>query len=810
MKPTLHLICNAHLDPVWQWRWEEGASEALSTFRTAVELLHEHEDLIFNHNEAVLYRWVRQYDPVLFGEIQKLVSEGRWCISGGWYLQPDVNLPGAEALIRHIAEGRKFFREFFGATPTVAYNFDSFGHSGGLPQILARAGYKMYIHMRPQPHELALPSDLYRWRGIDGTEIVGLRISVGLYHTERDNIGQRLREGTKLALRLQRDVPVFWGIGDHGGGPTRQDLAVIDDFTRTEDRVTVLHSTPELLYAALAEAAGSAPLVEGDLQRCFTGTYTSISRLKRRCQESLGQLVQTEALRAGSWWLRDQAYPAAELDECWRDHLFNDFHDILPGSCIQPAEQDALDQYGRVAESVRRLRLGAAASFNQGPPRPAYIPLTVLNSDPVLPVVPVEVDCMLDLRPKWKGTWHLDLFDAAGNAVACQEEQPESLLPFNGWRRRVSFLARPGGIGATAYELRIAQGKPAHRGMTPAVRHTFKGRTGLIEALDAGRDRECLAGGLLQPIVVKDEGDSWGTDHWKYGTIVGRFEKESGPEVIETGAIRTVTQTVMTFGKSRIVMNTYAYPEWPVLEVRLRITWNEIGRRLKLAVPTVFRSPQLLCEVPGGAIARPADGQEHVHGRWFMLEGPVNGSDTAFAVAHNGLHGLDFANGEVRLSVLRSAAYCHEQGLPLRDLPEQKYMDQGVHEIRLAVTAGDPDDVRQLLTGLADYLTAPPLTYAHLPLGIPASAGTKEGVATPRQLLSVSPGTVRMLCCKQSNDAHALILRLQETTGNPASARIMMTRPSMTLSLAFKPFEIKTVRIEKSGTWREVHLIDEL
>src|SRR5512135_2087989 len=96
IKPTVHLICNAHLDPVWQWRWEEGASEALSTFRTAVELLREHEDLIFNHNEAVLYRWVQQYDPALFGEIQKLVLEGRWCISGGWYLQPDANLPGTE------------------------------------------------------------------------------------------------------------------------------------------------------------------------------------------------------------------------------------------------------------------------------------------------------------------------------------------------------------------------------------------------------------------------------------------------------------------------------------------------------------------------------------------------------------------------------------------------------------------------------------------------------------------------------------------------------------------------------------------
>jgi alpha-mannosidase len=94
--PSVHLICNAHLDPVWQWRWEEGCAEALSTFRTAVQLLEEHPSLIFNHNEAVLYLWVKEYDPELFASIQRLVRQGRWVISGGWYLQPDVNLPGTE------------------------------------------------------------------------------------------------------------------------------------------------------------------------------------------------------------------------------------------------------------------------------------------------------------------------------------------------------------------------------------------------------------------------------------------------------------------------------------------------------------------------------------------------------------------------------------------------------------------------------------------------------------------------------------------------------------------------------------------
>jgi len=317
-KPVVHLICNAHLDPVWQWQWEEGCAEAVSTFRNAVRLLNEHPGLIFNHNESLLYGWIKKYDPPLFKKIAALVEAGRWCISGGWYLQPDVNLPGTESIIRHISEGRRFFRENFGIQPKVAYNFDSFGHSAGLPQLLVLAGFKMYIHMRPQERELNLPEDLYIWRGSDGSEVIGYRIRVGLYHTERDNIEDRISEGKRLALKLNRDTPVFWGIGNHGGGATREDLRKIDSIIRKEKEVEIIHSTTERLYESFKSLP--APVFEGELQRCFTGCYTSLSRIKRSAQKSLGEIVQTEALSAAGWWLFKQGYPGEVLDDAWRDH----------------------------------------------------------------------------------------------------------------------------------------------------------------------------------------------------------------------------------------------------------------------------------------------------------------------------------------------------------------------------------------------------------------------------------------------------------------------------------------------------------
>ena len=148
--------------------------------------------------------------------------------------------------------------------------------------------------MRPQSNELILPSDLYRWRGVDGSEILTYRIAVGLYHTERDNLLQRLEEGTELARRMKRDVPVFWGIGNHGGGPTEEDLDTIDAFIGRTTEVRIRHSTTELLYRAFRPLAASAPVVDGDLQRVFTGCYTSLSRLKRRAVTSLAEVVQAE------------------------------------------------------------------------------------------------------------------------------------------------------------------------------------------------------------------------------------------------------------------------------------------------------------------------------------------------------------------------------------------------------------------------------------------------------------------------------------------------------------------------------------
>ncbi|HBB91300.1 MAG TPA: hypothetical protein DC042_06190 [Bacteroidales bacterium] len=709
MKFNVHLICNAHLDPVWQWRWTEGCSEALMTFRSAADILVEYPELIFNHNEAILYQWVQQYDSNLFARIQKLVAEGRWFISGGWFLQPDMNLPPVENLVRNIRIGRDFFKEHFGAEPRVAYNFDSFGHPGTLPGILKEFGYEMYIHQRPEKEYLDLPDNLYQWKGLDGSTLATYRIEIGLYHNERSNIEQRLREGADLAVKLGRDVAVFWGIGDHGGGASRADMDKIRNYIPMDDRVNFLHSTTDRFYEGIRPLIPEAPVHEGSLQRIFTGCYTSLARVKRKALEASGAALQAEALttEANSHTHESDCHPRESgdrnpLSDIWKDILFNDFHDILPGSCTEPAEQDALELYGRAMENIRRMNMHSITRINQSVPElKAYIPVTVFHSNSGLNTFPVEFECMSDYRPLWTGEWVLRLFDRNDCEIPSQEEQPEALLPFHGWRRKISFMAK---------------------NMDPGVHHFHaKATDDRRPTTDGGHPSSVIR--HLSFLALHDTADSWGTAAWAWRDLAGTFETLPGSKmIVEHGPVRTIEQEIRKYGESRIIINRITYAGWPVTEYKIRVHWNEERMRLNVTIPTDMASPRLTAEIPGGADVFAPDGQEHVHGRWMVVTD--DGRPTTdvshrssvvrlMGIAHNGLHGFDFDGKEIRLSVLRSAAYCHEQGFSLDSGPYHKYMDLGIHDFRLALWEDPSIDP----AAIAEWLITPPLVWPHLSIG---------------------------------------------------------------------------------------------
>ena len=166
---TLYLVCNAHLDLVWQWEWHESLAEALSPFRIAAAFCETYDGFIFNHNEAKLYQWIEEYDPPLFQKIQDLVQKGKWHIMGGWYLQPDCVMSSGESIFRQMEKGLNYFREKFGCRPRTAINVDSFGHDRGLVQLLLKSGYTSYLVGRPSLEVCKAPGPDFLWEGYDGT-----------------------------------------------------------------------------------------------------------------------------------------------------------------------------------------------------------------------------------------------------------------------------------------------------------------------------------------------------------------------------------------------------------------------------------------------------------------------------------------------------------------------------------------------------------------------------------------------------------------------------------------------------------------
>ena len=828
-RPTVHLVANAHLDPVWQWRWEEGAHEAIATFRTAVQLLEEYPEFIFVHNEAVLYEWIEQFDPELFEDIRRLVGEGRWHISGGWYLQPDCNLAGGESYVRHALVGKAYFREKFGVDVRVAYNLDAFGHNGGFPQILKKSGSELYIHFRPGGSDKALPGDLYRWRGVDGSEILACRPPGGWYGSEPEMAAAKVKATVDACKGMDRDYMVLWGTGDHGGGASRADLDALRRLARETDDADIKHSTPQAYLDAVKPLWGSLPVVEGDLQRCFAGCYTSLSRVKRGHRRTEGVLAQAERYAALAWWRLGMDYPADALRQAWKGLLFNEFHDILPGSCTEEGEDDAHQIFGRALDAARRARMAAQWALVRGEPAAAQdrIPIFVFNPHPWRLRAPVEAEYMLGYRPEPERV-PVALVDGKGRHAPSQEERTSALLPWE-WRKKIAFVADVQPMSFARYDV-VMHREPKARGSALDTRHGTRGvtvenrwfrlslskRTGWVESLlDKANRQEVLGKPGFVPLCIDDPHDAWGTNVHEFRNVAGKFRAASRKEmaaiygraapavrVVESGPVRVVLESILTFGRSHAEVRYTAYADWPHLEVNLRIHWQERRRMLKLSLPLPLDDASATCEIPYGAIARDAEGSEHVQQRWVRVDGKAKaGRPYAVGLVNTGQYAFDLKDSELRLNILRSAVFCHHPPAVVAGDRAERFMDMGQHDVRLGLTFGKPTAVARSTVEVAHVLNVPCEAVVCFPAG---GGSARAGESAVR----VTPATVALGALKRSEDGQALIVRLHESVGRRTRARVQLGRARKPIELSLGPFEIKTLRVEGRGARAEVRECD--
>ena len=698
----IHLVCNAHIDPVWLWDLEEGAAEAISTFRTAADFCEEYEGFVFNHNEVILYKWVEEYEPKLFKRIQKLVEQGRWHIMGGWYLQPDCNMPSGESFVRQILLGRTYFKEKFGVEPTTAINFDPFGHTRGLVQILKKSGYDSYIFCRPGEEDCSLPKEDFLWIGYDGSEIIGHRAYGhynSLYGQADKKVANRMRDFPDKEISL-----VLWGIGNHGGGPSRIDIEKLAELMKKTDEFYIMNSTVKDYFDDLKAIGTEFPKFDKDLNPWGVGCYTSQVRIKQKHRLLENETFMVEKMLSAAAIQGYLRYPREDMQEIQCDLALVQFHDILPGSSIQPVEERGLRIMDRALETATRLKARAFFALAQGQPKAAEgeIPILVYNPHPYK--VKGIFECEFQLADQnWKDEFSFPVVHQNGVKLPCQVEKEMSNLNLD-WRKHMVFTAELEPSQMNRFDCRIEilpeKPKPITREEngyiifdTEELHVVINCETGLVDEYCAN-EVSYLKKNAFKPLVIKDNEDPWGMTVKSFTKVEGAFrlmDKSRGTSfsgikksiidsvrVIEDGEVRTIVEAVFEY-KDSFVCQTYKLPKKGTeIEVQVRVHWNEKDKMLKLSIPTVFDDSKYIGQVAYGKDNLPLKHMEAVAQKWV---GVYSEKDSIMlSCINDGVYGSSCDQGEIRMSLMRSPAYSAH---PINDrdvLPQDRYIpriDQG-------------------------------------------------------------------------------------------------------------------------------------
>ena len=810
----IHLVSNAHLDPVWLWEWPEGAGEALSTFRQAAEFCETRRGYVFCHNEAVLYAWIEEYEPALFRRIRKLVRAKTWHIMGGWYVQPDCNMPSGESFVRQALLGRRYFAAKFGVEPRTAVNLDPFGHTRGLVQILAKSGYSAYLCCRPGNSECPLPSDEFVWVGYDGSEVLANRASAHYC-----SVGGRERERLEkwLAENPAGDLAIhLWGIGNHGGGPSRKDLDDLDALALARPDLELVHSTPDAYFQELEKRRADLPRREKDLNPWAVGCYTSMSRVKQGHRRLENELYSTEKMVTTAWLQGLMPYPQEDLGAAMRDLAFVEFHDILPGSAIPAGEQGALRQIGHGLETLARLKARAFFALAAGEPKagPGEIPIFVFN--PQAYPVRALVECEFEpWEPNFETTRWEPHVHVRGRRVPCQAEKEDSNLSLE-WRKRVVFEAElaPGQLNRFSCRLEHATAPRAwapaavEEGLitvtTPDLTAAVNTRTGLLDVYRVG-GLDLLEPGAFAPLVIRDNADPWGMKVRSFRAVAGRFElatpeqaarlcgiREGGlspVRVVEDGQVRTVIEAILAHGDSRLVLR-YKVPKCgPEIELEARVLWLERDTMLKLGLRPRLAETRFMGQVAYGADELPSNGDEAVSQKWLGVMSEAQGA--ALTVVNDGTYGSDWDGVDLRLSLLRSPAYAADTWEDRLAVAQDRFMprqDIGERGFRFWLKGGPLAERLAAIDREALAHNEARYVLAYFPPGVGRKAGA--GIA-------VDGAAVEVTAFKRSEDGRDVIVRLFEPTGRPRRAVVKLPAVGGRATVRLKGFEIKTLRFDR-------------
>jgi alpha-mannosidase len=357
---TVHCVGHAHIDMNWMWSWPETVALTIDTFSTALRLMDEYPDFHLSQSQASTYKIVQDHRPDLLERIAQRVKEGRWEVTASHWVETDKNMASGESLCRHLLYTRRYMQELFGlsaADVPIDWSPDTFGHSAMVPTYLAQGGVKyLYLH-RPGTITAQKPGAFW-WQASDGSRVL-VRNDMALGYGGAINPGIYSHMLGFVKFTGGKDFMFVYGVGDHGGGPTRRDILMAMEMDSWPIFPAIKFSTAKRFYDQLAANGANLPVLTGELNTEFTGCYTTQTLIKKANRFAENRLVDAEVASTFAWLSGDVQYPQAPLVEAWRDTLFSHFHDILPGSCVRDSRTYTHGLYQKTVATTSAIQTNA-------------------------------------------------------------------------------------------------------------------------------------------------------------------------------------------------------------------------------------------------------------------------------------------------------------------------------------------------------------------------------------------------------------------------------------------------------------------
>lgn len=801
----LYMIGNAHLDPVWLWNWQEGFQEAKATFRSALDRMKEDENFVFSCSSAAFYEWIEKNNPSMFEEIRQRVKEGRWELAGGWWIQPDCNIPSGEAFVRQGLYGQRYFLEKFGKKAVTGYNVDSFGHNGSLPQILKKSGLDNYVFMRPMPNEKGLPGRIFRWKSMDGSEVMTYRIPYEYCTWGKDL--EKYTDRLKCELEDGEDaLMMFYGVGNHGGGPTKENIKSIHELNAREDMPVMEMDTMEHFFEEVKNNGRVYPEFIGDLQHHASGCYSVMSRVKRENRRAEDKLIEAEGWSSIAHIMENQPYPE-EFKKAWKGVLFNQFHDILAGTSIPSAYDDASYLYGQamaVGQEGLNYALQAISWDVDIEEDVTMRPIVVFNSHAWEGKMAVELEVRGLSNDSFK------LTDHTGKVIPAQRIQSEATV--NG-QSRLLFVADLPSMGYVLFKLYLnvedAPNFTKIRATDSELENDrfilkFSEHTGYMESLyDKKAELEVLRreGGRLT--VIEDHYDTWAHNIYKFDKQLGDM-KMVYRKVIEEGAVRSVLRIKYQYNRSFAIQDFCLYKDLDYVEVKVRIDWREPGTQLKIKYPVNLNFRKPTYEIPYGYIEKSANGEEEPGQSWFDFTGEHFKKSVMYGltIANNAKYSYNMDVDEMNLTVLKNSVYAHHDPKVLEEDMEYRYVDDGIQEFTYALIPHEGSWKDAKVTEHAREINVRPQAIIET---------FHKGKLPARQsFVSLDCDHALISAIKESEDKDGIIIRAWETKKQSGKAVLKIPVMDREAELSFEPCEIKTIKIpyDHSKPVTEVNLLE--